>query len=87
MATSCTPRRTTENYDPKILIEKIREISFLKIVPLKLAHFEKALSLSQEYRLDLEDAIHLAVAIENKCKGIYSNDKDFDKTLLTRQFR
>ncbi len=79
-------KETTENYDPRLLVEKIRRIPFLKIVPLKLVHFEKALNLSQKYGIDFEDAIHLAVAIENGCEGIYSNDKDFDRTPTERRF-
>lgn len=78
--------RTTENYDPNVLVDRLRKIKFLRIVPLNQKHFEKAIILSQEYGLDLEDAIHLAVALENRCQIIYSNDKDFDRTPLKRKF-
>ena len=78
--------KTTENYDPKVLLDRLRKIKFLRIVPLNQKHFEKAIDLSWKYGLDLEDAIHLAVAIKNKCQIIYSNDKDYDKSPLKRKF-
>lgn len=78
--------RTTANYDPKVLVDRLRKIRFLRIAPLNQKHFEKAITLSQEYELDLEDAIHLAVALENRCQIIYSNDKDFDRSPLKRKF-
>jgi len=36
------------------------------------------------YRLDFEDAIHLAVASRMGVKEIYTNDADFDKTPMKR---
>ena len=36
------------------------------------------------YDIDYEDALHLATALRVGAKEIVSNDKDFDKTPLTR---
>ena len=77
---------TTENYNPRELAKKLREIKFLKIAPLELKHFENALEISSMYSLDLEDSIHLAVALEQNCDAIYSNDTDFDNTPIKRIF-
>ncbi|MCP8308097.1 MAG: type II toxin-antitoxin system VapC family toxin [archaeon] len=37
-----------------------------------------------KYNLDLEDAIHLSVALRVNAKEIYSKDADFDRTPLKR---
>ena len=37
-----------------------------------------------EYKLDYEDSLHLAVAIRTGAKEIISNDKDFDATQIKR---
>jgi len=58
----------------------------LQIVPLMSKHFSRALDLMQEYGVDYEDALHLAVALDTGLDKIVSNDKDFDKTSLKRVF-
>ena len=78
---------TTENYDPNTLIKKIEEIKFLKIVPLTSRHFKKALEHISKYSLDLEDAIHLTIALEYGCNLVYSNDTDFDNAPIKRIFK
>jgi len=77
---------TTENYNPEILIKKLEEIKFLRIVPLEFRHFKKALENMSKYSLDLEDAIHLTIALEYGCDAIYSNDSDFDNAPVKRIF-
>ncbi|RJX16593.1 PIN domain-containing protein, partial [Candidatus Bathyarchaeota archaeon] len=43
-------------------------------------------NLLKKFKLDYEDALHLAVAFKVKAKEIISNDKDFDKTTIKRRF-
>lgn len=41
----------------------------------------------EKYGPDLEDPIHLAIALREKAAKIIYNDTNFNKTLLTRIFR
>jgi predicted nucleic acid-binding protein len=79
--------REAKEYSQKVLIEKLLSIRNLKFVPLTIAHYRNAVEFSSQYGLDLEDALHLSVALENKAKNIYSNDEDFDTTPLKRIFK
>lgn len=71
-------------------VEKVHEaitgLRGLQIVPLSSTHFSKALDLMQLYKIDYEDALHLAVAMDEGFDKIVSNDNDFDKTPLKRVF-
>lgn len=58
----------------------------LDIIPLTAQQLIEAPTLMQEYKLDFEDAIHLNSALDNNATQIISNDKDFDRTPLTRLF-
>ncbi len=58
----------------------------LQVVPLTSMHFSKALELMKVYSIDYEDALHLAVAMDEGFDKIVSNDDDFDKTPLKRVF-
>ncbi|MCW4011818.1 MAG: type II toxin-antitoxin system VapC family toxin [Candidatus Bathyarchaeota archaeon] len=58
----------------------------LDIIPLTAQQLIEAPILMQEYKLDFEDAIHLNSALDNNATQIVSNDKDFDRTPLTRLF-
>ena len=58
----------------------------LRMVPLTSRHFSRALALMHSYGVDYEDALHLAVAMDEGLNKIVSNDKDFDKTPLNRMF-
>jgi len=58
----------------------------LRMVPLTSSHFSRALDLMQIYGVDYEDALHLAVAMDEGLNKIVSNDRDFDKTPLNRVF-
>lgn len=70
----------------KGVIESIRALKGLKIVPLVSADLLNALKFMAEYKLDFEHALRLAVALRAGAKEILSNDKDFDRTPLTRRF-
>lgn len=58
----------------------------LEIIPLTAQQLIEAPTLMQKYNLDFEDAIHLNSALDNNVTHIVSNDKDFDRTPLTRLF-
>ncbi|MEM3019178.1 MAG: type II toxin-antitoxin system VapC family toxin [Candidatus Bathyarchaeia archaeon] len=81
---------TGKNLKNKTLVEEIVRsivgLPGLAIAPLTAEDFFKAISLMEEYNLDYEDAIHLAIALRKKVIEIISNDEDFDKAPLKRKF-
>ena len=81
---------TGKNLKDQKLIEEITHsitgLPSLTIIPLTEKDIIQATSLMKEYRLDYEDAIHLAAALKSKANEIISNDQDFDKTPLKRRF-
>ena len=68
------------------VVNSIKSLSGLKIIPLTMEDMTQAVKLMKEYNLDYEDAIHLASALRSKAKEMISNDDDFDKTPLKRKF-
>ncbi|MCW4044525.1 MAG: PIN domain-containing protein [Candidatus Bathyarchaeota archaeon] len=66
------------------IITAITHIKSLVIEPLKTEDFTAAMALMDEYNLDGEDAVHLAVAIRAGAQEILSNDKDFDVTSMKK---
>jgi len=70
------------DYSEEKLIEKFRELPFLRVEPLTLADYESAVGSMRRYALDLEDSLHFAVAERLKIREIYTNDRDFEKTPL-----
>ncbi|MBS7650725.1 type II toxin-antitoxin system VapC family toxin [Candidatus Bathyarchaeota archaeon] len=68
------------------LIEPITSLKGLVIEPLRLEDLTRGVNLMREYRLDYEDSLHLATALRKNVKEIISNDRDFDKTNLSRIF-
>ncbi len=66
------------------VLEAIRSIRGLKIVSLTWNDYVKAARFVDSY--DLEDALHLAVALRMKVDEIVSNDRDFDRGPLRRVF-
>ena len=66
------------------VITPITSIKGLTIEPLKSEDFKKGADLMNEYKLDYEDSLHLAVAIRTGAQEIISNDKDFDATQIKR---
>ncbi|MEM0482292.1 MAG: type II toxin-antitoxin system VapC family toxin [Nitrososphaerota archaeon] len=63
-----------------------KKLTRLENNPPDIRRLNKAASLTVEYSLDYEDALHLATALRNNAKEIVSNDRDFDKTPLKRRF-
>ncbi len=66
------------------VLEAIRSIRGLRIVSLTWNDYVKAARFVDSY--DLEDALHLAVALRMKVDEIVSNDRDFDRGPLKRVF-
>jgi uncharacterized protein len=66
------------------VITAITNIKNLTIDPLKPEDFTNALEAINDYKLDYEDAIHLAAAIRTGAQEIISNNKDFDNTPIKR---
>jgi len=81
---------TGNSLENKRFVEKVLEAIFglrgLEISPIIKSDFTSALEYMGKYGLDLEDALHLTVALREKAVEIVSNDKDFDKTPLRRIF-
>jgi len=67
-------------------IRLISSILNLEIVPLSLDDFLSAAELIKEYSIDFNDCLCLAVMERMKIDTIYSNDMDFNKTWVKRQF-
>ncbi|AEM39057.1 PilT protein domain protein [Pyrolobus fumarii 1A] len=68
------------------ILEALGSLKGLKIVETLYSDYVEALNLMKTYKLDFEDAIHLAVAMRVNAKEIVSNDADFDNTPLKRVF-
>jgi predicted nucleic acid-binding protein len=51
-----------------------------------MSAYQRAVGLMSRYKLDFEDSIHLATALEYNAGAIYSNDSDFDRYPLKRVF-
>ena len=64
------------------VINPITSIKRLTIESLKSEDFKKGVDLMNEYKLDYEDSLHLAVAIRTGAQEIISNDKDFEATQI-----
>lgn len=68
------------------VLNSIINLPGLTLTPLTIEDLIQSIKLMEEYNLDYEDAVHLAMALRNKVKEIISNDEDFDKTPLKRIF-
>jgi predicted nucleic acid-binding protein len=58
---------------------KLLSFPNLKLLQVKRTTALKAQDLMEEYELKPRDALHAAIALENKITTIVSFDKDFDK--------
>jgi uncharacterized protein len=75
--------------DQSLMEEITSSFSDLKgihFAPLTFEQLTEAPNLMTQYNLDLEDAVHLTVALENNASRIISNDKDFDRVPISRIF-
>lgn len=79
-------KKESENYSKKILLEKIRNLKNLTVVPLTLKDFENAATYQNELGLNFEDSLHYAVAEGGGAAIMYSNDTDFDNMYIKRKF-
>jgi predicted nucleic acid-binding protein len=66
------------------VINPITSIKGLLIESLKVEDFKKGADLMNEYKLDYEDSLHLAVALRTGAQEIISNDNDFDNAQIKR---
>jgi predicted nucleic acid-binding protein len=66
------------------VIDALTSLKGLVIESLRSEDFKKAADLMNEFKLDYEDSLHLAVAIRTSAQKIISNDKDFDHTQIKR---
>lgn len=58
----------------------LTHIKGLTIEPLKPEYLTNAADLVSAYKIDCEDALHLATATRIKAQQIITNDKDFSTT-------
>jgi len=70
----------------KIVFNSIMGLKGLKIESLAKEDFSKALEIMNDFGLDFEDSLHLAVALRKNVKEIVLNDSDFDRTNIKRIF-
>ncbi|MGD0203480.1 MAG: type II toxin-antitoxin system VapC family toxin [Candidatus Bathyarchaeia archaeon] len=68
------------------VIKAITGIKGLIIEPLNPEDFVRAVDIMNDYKLDYEDSIQLAVAIRTGAQEIISNDKDFKTAPIKRIF-
>jgi predicted nucleic acid-binding protein len=66
------------------VINSLTRMKGLTIEPIKLEDFTSATDLMSNYKIDYEDALHLAVATRIGAQEIISNDKDFSTTHIKR---
>ena len=66
------------------VVNSFTRMKGLAIEPLKPEDFTHATDLMNDYKLDYEDALHLAVAMRVDAREIISNDKDFDTAHIKR---
>lgn len=82
---------TGKNLKDKTLISEIVKaitgIKGLVIEPLKPEDFAIAIDLMNDYSLNYEDSVHLAVALRTGAKEIISNDKDFGSSPIKGVFK
>ncbi len=68
------------------VINSMTGLKGLKIEPLVKEDFAKAAEIMNDFGLDFEDSLHLAVASRKNVEEIVSNDSDFDKANVKRVF-
>ncbi len=86
MLAGITGRDLNDVWFVKKLASAFRELKGLEVVQLEAYDCVRAIVLMEKFRLDLEDALHLATALRLCARRIISNDADFDRAPLTRMF-
>jgi len=66
------------------IINAFTQLKKLRIEPLRVEDYQNAADMMNEFNLDYEDSLHLAVAMRTKVQEIISNDKDFDTVNIKR---
>lgn len=69
-------------YDEGKMLGRLGDLGFLKLEPLLWEDYQMALRGMEKHRLDLEDALHWAVAQRLGISEIYSSDRDFSRTTV-----
>ena len=70
----------------RTVINSITSLKGLKVEPIVKDDFMKAVEIMNDFGLDFEDSLHLAVALRKNVEEIVSNDSDFDKANVKRFF-
>ncbi len=70
----------------KTVIDSFESLKSLKIEPLVKEDFANGVEIMNNFGLDFEDSLHLAVALRKNVDEIVSNDTDFDKAKVKRVF-
>ncbi len=86
IAAGLTERSLKDKELVRTVVNSLTGLRGLKIEPLVEEDFTEAVKLMNDFGLDLEDSLHLAVALRKNAEEIVSNDGDFDKTNLKRVF-
>ena len=81
-----TGRKLSDRNLVDTVLQALAGLPGLRIVETTQQDYLDAARYMEAYSLDLEDALHLAVALRHKAAEIVSNDTDFDKTPLKRVF-
>jgi len=68
------------------VVTPIMSLKGLAVEPVSSSDFAQAIAFMEDYDLDYEDSLHLAVAIRTGANEIVSNDKDFERTPLKTTF-
>ncbi len=68
------------------VMKALTSLKGLAFVPLEANDYLRALTLMRKHSLDLEDSLHLTIALKTSSSKIISNDQDFDRTPLNRVF-
>jgi len=66
------------------IISAFTQLKKLRIEPLRVEDYQNVAEMMNEFNLDYEDSLHLAIAMGTKVQEIILNDKDFDTLNIKR---
>ena len=81
-----TGRKLSDQEFVQDVVEAFTRLRGLRIVPLRGEDLIRAVQLMEEYQVDYEDALHLAVALRAGVIAVVSNDEDWERTPIPRVF-